>query len=41
MQAGVVNGNFRGGRNTEVTYLIDGVQVDEVFGSSSTIQDRA
>ena len=39
MQAGVVNGNFRGGRNTEVTYLIDGVQVDEVFGgSSSTIQ---
>ena len=39
MQAGVVNGNFRGGRNTEVTYLIVGVQVDEVFGgSSSTIQ---
>ena len=35
MQAGVVNGHFRGGRSTEVTYLIDGVQVDEVFGGSS------
>lgn len=35
MQAGVVNGHFRGGRNTEVTYLIDGVQVDETFGGSS------
>ena len=32
MQAGVVNGHFRGGRNTEVTYMIDGVQVDESFG---------
>ena len=35
MQAGVVNGHFRGGRNTEVTFLIDGVQVDETFGGSS------
>ena len=35
MQAGVVNGHFRGGRNTEVTYMIDGVQVDETFGGSS------
>ena len=34
MQAGVVNGHFRGGRNTEVTYMIDGVQVDEPFGGS-------
>ena len=32
MQAGVVNGHFRGGRNTEVTYMVDGVQVDESFG---------
>jgi len=39
MQAGVVEGRFRGGRSTEVTYMIDGIQVDEVFGgSSSTIQ---
>ena len=35
MQAGVVNGHFRGGRNTEVTYMIDGVQVDEAFGGGS------
>ena len=27
MQAGVVNGHFRGGRYGEVTYMIDGVQV--------------
>ncbi len=31
MQAGVVAGHFRGGRNTEVSYLIDGIQVDETF----------
>jgi len=31
MQAGVVVGHFRGGRNTEVSYLIDGMQVDESF----------
>ena len=39
MQAGVVNGHFRGGRNTEVTYMIDGVQVDETFGGSSATVD--
>ncbi len=38
MQAGVVAGHFRGGRNTEVTYLIDGMQVDNSFyGSSSSL----
>jgi len=31
MQAGVVNGHFRGGRRTEVTYMIDGMQVDNSF----------
>ncbi|MBN2088453.1 TonB-dependent receptor [candidate division KSB1 bacterium] len=31
LQAGVVRGHFRGGRDTEVTYLIDGIQVDETF----------
>ena len=31
MQAGVVAGHFRGGRNTEVTYLIDGMNVDNAF----------
>ena len=39
MQAGVVNGHFRGGRNTEVTYMIDGVQVDETFGGTSATVD--
>jgi outer membrane receptor for ferrienterochelin and colicin len=39
MQAGIVAGHFRGGRSTEVTYLIDGIRVDEVYGgSSSTIE---
>lgn len=32
MQPGVVLGHFRGGRSNEVTYLIDGIQVDEAFG---------
>ena len=39
MQAGVVNGHFRGGRSTEVTYMIDGIQVDETFGGSSATVD--
>ena len=39
MQAGVVNGHFRGGRYGEVTYMIDGVQVDETFGGSSAAVD--
>jgi|TARA_B110000438_G_scaffold43332_1_gene43255 outer membrane receptor protein involved in Fe transport len=39
MQAGVVEGHFRGGRYNEVTYLIDGIQVDEVFsGSNSAVE---
>ena len=32
MQAGVVAGHFRGGRSDEVSYLIDGVAVNDVFG---------
>jgi len=31
MQAGVVANHFRGGRSTEVTYLVDGIRVDEGF----------
>ncbi len=31
MQTGVVAGHFRGGRSNEVSYLIDGLQVDEAF----------
>lgn len=34
LQAGVVAGHFRGGRATEVSYLVDGLQVDENFGGS-------
>jgi outer membrane receptor protein involved in Fe transport len=34
LQAGVVNGHFRGGRFNEVTYLIDGMQVTEQFSNS-------
>ena len=32
IQAGVVNGHFRGGRSNEVVYMIDGMPVTEVFG---------
>lgn len=39
MQAGVVEGHFRGGRSTEVTYLVDGIQVDEVFGGQYSVVD--
>ncbi len=31
LQAGVVDGHFRGGRSNEVTYMIDGLQVNDVF----------
>jgi outer membrane receptor for ferrienterochelin and colicin len=42
MQAGVVAGHFRGGRNTEVSFMIDGIQVDEAFtGTGSSINLEA
>ncbi|MBN2089177.1 TonB-dependent receptor, partial [candidate division KSB1 bacterium] len=38
MQAGVVNGHFRGGRKYEVSYLLDGLPVTEAFqGESRTV----
>ncbi len=38
MQPGVVAGHFRGGRITEVSYLVDGLQVDESFaGEGKTV----
>ncbi len=38
-QAGVVGGHFRGGRLTEVSYLVDGMQVDDGFsGTSGTLE---
>ncbi len=36
MQAGVVEGHFRGGRLGEVSYMIDGVPVDDSFGGASS-----
>lgn len=38
LQAGVVNGHFRGGRSTEVQYLIDGISVNDVFSGTSSLQ---
>ena len=36
MQAGVVEGHFRGGRLNEVSYMVDGVPVDDSFGGTSS-----
>ncbi len=38
LQAGVVNGHFRGGRIGEVKYMIDGVAVNDVYSGQSTMQ---
>ncbi len=38
LQAGVVDGHFRGGRSAEVKYLIDGVAVNDVFSGGYTMQ---
>ena len=37
LQAGVVAGHFRGGRNNEVKYLIDGVPVNDVYSGQSSL----
>ncbi|NOX90721.1 MAG: TonB-dependent receptor [Calditrichaeota bacterium] len=36
MQSGVVQGHFRGGRSTEVSYMIDGVQTTQTFTRTSS-----
>lgn len=44
MQAGVVGGHFRGGRSTEVSYLVDGMSTTETFqrtGNSVEIETEA
>lgn len=38
LQAGVVNGHFRGGRSGEVKYLIDGVSVNDVYSGDATME---
>lgn len=39
MQAGVVDGHFRGGRISEVSYMIDGLPVTESFGGGGRSVD--
>lgn len=38
LQAGVVDGHFRGGRANEVKYLIDGVSVNDAFSGTSALE---
>ena len=38
LQAGVVEGHFRGGRAGEVKYLVDGVSVNDVYSGASTLE---
>lgn len=38
LQAGVVNGHFRGGRSGEVAYLVDGVTVTDVFNGGLSVE---
>ena len=38
LQAGVVDGHFRGGRANEVKYLVDGVSVNDVFSGESSME---
>ncbi len=38
LQAGVVNGHFRGGRAGEVSYLVDGVSVTDVFNGDMSVE---
>ncbi len=37
LQAGVVDGHFRGGRSNEVAYLVDGIPVNDAFNGSSAL----
>lgn len=37
LQAGIVNGHFRGGRRNEVAYMIDGIPVVESYGGENSL----
>ena len=37
LQAGVVDGHFRGGRSSEVKYMIDGVPVNDAYSGQSSL----
>ncbi|MBN1351399.1 TonB-dependent receptor [candidate division KSB1 bacterium] len=39
LQAGIVNGHFRGGRRNEVSFMIDGIQVIEAFAGENSAVD--
>jgi len=41
LQAGIVNGNVRGGRRGEVVYAIDGVPMTDVFDGSTVVDVSA
>lgn len=38
MQAGVVDGHFRGGRLSEVSYMVDGLQITSAFSKTKAIE---
>ena len=38
LQAGVMDGHFRGGRSNEVAYLIDGIPVTDVFNGENAVE---
>jgi len=38
LQAGVVDGHFRGGRTGEVAYMVDGVPINDVFDNTFAFQ---
>src|SRR5262249_30579040 len=38
LQAGVVDGHFRGGRQNEVQYQVDGVSVNNVFDNTNSVR---
>lgn len=39
LQAGVVDGHFRGGRSVEVTYLINGVPITNAFSKNTAFEN--
>jgi len=38
LQAGVMDGHFRGGRSNEVAYMIDGIPVTDVFSGNNSVE---
>ncbi len=38
LQAGVIDGHFRGGRGNEVKYLVDGISVNDAYSGNSALE---